>query len=83
MASPRGISRSIGFNTIFAVRPRESSFIGMISGPNVISDIILNSNSGEAKTFFLNADLKTSKESSGISRKSMVTLSLVRPAPKQ
>ena len=83
MASPDGISRGIGLNTIFVVRPRESSFIGMISGPNVMSDIILNSNNGESKTFFLNADLKTSKESSGISWKSMDTLSLVRPTPEQ
>ena len=55
----------------------------MISGPNVMSDIILNSNNGESKTSFLNADLKTSKESSGIFWKSMDILSLVRPAPEQ
>ena len=83
MASPRGISRGIGLSTIFTGRSKEFLFIGMISGLNVISDIISNSHDGESKTSFLNADLKTSKESSGISRKSMITLSLVRPAPEQ
>lgn len=82
MASPCGISRGIGLSTIVIVRPKKSSFIGMISGPNVMSDIILNSNNGESKTSFLNADLKTSKESFGIFWKSMDTLSLVRPAPE-
>jgi len=33
-------------------------FIGMISGLNVISDIISNSHNGESKTSFLNADFK-------------------------
>ena len=82
IASPDGMSRGIGL-TIVIVRPGESSFIRMISGPNVISDIILNSNNGESKTSFLNADLKISKESSDISWKSMDTLSLVRPASEQ
>lgn len=41
----------------------------MISISFVKSDIISNSNNGESKTSFLNADLKNSKESVGISRK--------------
>lgn len=48
---------------------KESSFIGMISISFVKSDIISNSNNGESKTSFLNADLKISKESVGMFRK--------------
>lgn len=57
-ASPCGISRGIGLSTIFTGRSKEFLFIGMISGLNVISDIISNSHNGESKTSFLNADFK-------------------------
>ena len=40
------------------IRLKEFLFIGMISGLNVISDIISNSHNGESKTSFLNADFK-------------------------
>ena len=84
MASPVGILRGVGCNTKDVVCDGcLVSVVGMISISIVISVIMLNSNNGESTISFLNADLKNSKESSGISWKSIDILSLVSPAPKQ